>query len=348
MKEAIPPEYPWLIGSADFIFQTPVRAKRTAKPKASNPATSGGGTAAQLLGRVRRVTSRKPEVMVKVSGAGRGKRGVSEHLAYITRNGKLVAERESGEEIHGGAAVRDVAAEWWALRGEERPARARDTINLVLSMPPGVSREKVAAAAASFARTEFGGKHDYMLVHHEDTEHPHAHLTVRTVGYDGRCLNPRKADLQHWREGFAEALRTRGVEAEATPRRARGVVQKGQKQAIRHLDKRQASRVTREKIKQAIASVGRAHAKDEAAAEHVARPWEPSIKERQQRIRHSWRTLATALERHGEVGLALQVRGFVEDMPPVATERDAMLQRVAAALPPEPTPRTPEQGRRKR
>ncbi|MGH8144279.1 MAG: hypothetical protein ACREU2_17410 [Steroidobacteraceae bacterium] len=30
--------------------------------------------------------------------------------------------------------------------------------------------------------------------------------------------------MQTWREGFAEQLRMRKVEAEATPRRARGVV----------------------------------------------------------------------------------------------------------------------------
>lgn len=36
------------------------------------------------------------------------------------------------------------------------------------------------------------------------------------------ALNPRKADLHRWRETFAEKLRERGVEAEATRQATRG------------------------------------------------------------------------------------------------------------------------------
>lgn len=46
---------------------------------------------------------------------------------------------------------------------------------------------------------------------------------MRALGDHGERLNPRKADLEAWRQAFAQALRDRGVEAEATPRRARGV-----------------------------------------------------------------------------------------------------------------------------
>ena len=45
---------------------------------------------------------------------------------------------------------------------------------------------------------------------------------VRAEGKDGRRLNPRKAVLRRWRESFAERLRERGVEAEASPQIARG------------------------------------------------------------------------------------------------------------------------------
>ncbi len=48
--------------------------------------------------------------------------------------------------------------------------------------------------------------------------HPHVHLTVKAAGLDGVRLNPRKADLQRWREGFAEALREHGIEATTTSR----------------------------------------------------------------------------------------------------------------------------------
>jgi hypothetical protein len=48
--------------------------------------------------------------------------------------------------------------------------------------------------------------------------HPHVHLTVKATGFDGMRLNPRKPDLQRWREGFAEALRQHGIEATTTSR----------------------------------------------------------------------------------------------------------------------------------
>lgn len=48
--------------------------------------------------------------------------------------------------------------------------------------------------------------------------HPHVHLTVKAAGLDGVRLNPRKADLQRWQEGFAEALREHGIEATTTSR----------------------------------------------------------------------------------------------------------------------------------
>jgi len=63
-------------------------------------------------------------------------------------------------------------------------------------------------------------------------------LTVRTLGHDGRKLNPRKADLEQWRQTFAAVLRDRGVEAEATPRRARGVVRKAEIGAVLRMRER--------------------------------------------------------------------------------------------------------------
>ena len=50
------------------------------------------------------------------------------------------------------------------------------------------------------------------------SRHPHVHLTVKTAGLDGIRLNPRKSDLQRWREGFGEALRDQGIDATTTSR----------------------------------------------------------------------------------------------------------------------------------
>jgi hypothetical protein len=281
---------------------------------------------AGALGQIGRVAKRRPEVMVKVTGSARGFRGLKEHLAYITRNGKLIGEREDGSLIEGAANVRSLAEEWWDRGGVDRPARARDTINLILSMPPGTDPQAVAEAARTFAQKTFGGDYDYLLAHHNHDsdpkrpENPHAHLTVKARGREGQRLDPRKADLQAWRGAFAAELRQRGVVAEATPRRMRGVVRKGQRQAIRHMDARRASRVTQWKLQQAIKTV--AAGKDAPDAE----PWAQAAKERQRKVRRAWNTLAAAFDQAGQPKLAREIRQFVSTMPPALTEREHFIE----------------------
>jgi len=131
----------------------------------------------------------------------------------------------------------------------------------------------------------------------------------------GQSLNPRKADLQAWREAFALELRERGVIAEATPRRVRGVTRKGQQQAIRHMDKRQATRVTKWKLTQAVLTAS----KGDNGAEEL---WAKIAKEKQRKLRRAWNTLAAAFEQAGQPKLAQEVRQFVNAMPAAQTERE--------------------------
>ena len=63
--------------------------------------------------------------------------------------------------------------------------------------------------------------------------HPHVHLVVKAEHeYGGPRLNPRKADLQRWRERFAEYLTELGVAATATRREDRGFVKTHKKTPI--------------------------------------------------------------------------------------------------------------------
>jgi len=179
----------------------------------------------------------------------------------------------------------------------------------------------VAEAARAFARKTFGEQYDYLLAHHNKEsdpkrpENPHAHLTIRTKGRDGQRLDPRKQDLQAWREAFALELRERGVVAEATPRRVRGITRKGQRQAIRHMDKRQASRVIRWKLEQAVKTVSSSNAADET-------PWAKAAKEKQRKIRRAWNILAAAFVQAGQPKLAREIMQFVNTMPAAQTERE--------------------------
>ena len=86
--------------------------------------------------------------------------------------------------------------------------------------------------------------------------HPHVHLTVKAVGLDGVRLNPRKADLQRWREGFAEALREHGIEATTTSRIHRTTHERW---TVRHLHEPSKKGETLERLKRTTRRQGRAH-----------------------------------------------------------------------------------------
>ena len=93
----------------------------------------------------------------------------------------------------------------------------------MLSMPSGTDPLIVRRAAREFARTELAD-HRYVMVLHDHQANPHVHISVRAESRHGKRLNPRKADLQRWRETFAEKLRGWGIDAEANRQRTRGQV----------------------------------------------------------------------------------------------------------------------------
>jgi hypothetical protein len=62
------------------------------------------------------------------------------------------------------------------------------------------------------------------MVLHDHQANPHVHISVRAESRHGNRLNPRKADLQRWRETYSERLRGWGIEAEATRQATRGAV----------------------------------------------------------------------------------------------------------------------------
>jgi hypothetical protein len=72
------------------------------------------------------------------------------------------------------------------------------------------------------------------------------HLTVQAEGLNCERFDPRREDLFRFREGFAEALRSRGVEAEATPRYTRGQGRAGTSMALTQLRARIRKGVSRQ------------------------------------------------------------------------------------------------------
>ena len=192
------------------------------------PATSGlagaglRDRAAAIRQRIERAVRRPPQVMVKVTGGGRGMAAIAAHLRYISKNGRLPMEDDRGNQREGQAALHDVADQW-RFGGSRIPEHSerREAFNLMLSMPRGTDPLIVQRAAREFAKTELAG-HRYVMVLHDHQANPHVHLSVRAESRQGKRLNPRKADLQRWRETFAERLRGWGIEAEATRQATRG------------------------------------------------------------------------------------------------------------------------------
>ncbi len=276
--------------------------------------------------------------MVKVTGRTRDGGHLRRHLDYIGRNGAVRLEGPDGEILADRSAFRALA-EAWAEEQAVQPGRRRDTPlshSIVLSMPRGTPPDRLEDAARAFAQAVFADRFDYAFAVHDEGKHPHVHLTVRSLGREGQRLNPRKADLQAWREAFAGQLRARGVEAEATPRRVRGVVRKAERTPVRKMRERfssgggKPSRVLDGAVRDALANRGE------------ATPWRVAIVERQRLIRRSLlaeavRLAAAETEEDRRLGRALQQ--FVRERPPVETQAEVIRRTAARSRP------SPERGR---
>ena len=162
-----------------------------------------------------RHTKRAPEVMVKVSGFGYNNTHTANHFDYISRNGKLELEDETGLVYQDQQTIHQLAKDWNESDFQQRK-RTRHSTHLVLSMPFGTEPKAVKQAVRAFAQKAFSENYQYVFALHTDTESPHVHLTIKNLGFDGKRLHVKKGLPQVWREQFAEELEMLGVEAEAT------------------------------------------------------------------------------------------------------------------------------------
>ena len=211
------------------------------------PTGSGKGGPSQakraqaIRDRLARTVRKAPEVMVKITSSSKGMRQIGRHLDYISRKGQIDVEDQDGVVVRGRDELKELS-EIWRYGGPEEigdVSDRRDTLNIVFSMPAHTEEVSLKRAVRAFAKRAFDG-HEYVFAYHTEATdpdpnppaHPHVHLAVKTLGLTGRRLNPRKADLQRWREGFATELRAHGVDANATSRLARLQPARGVKRAV--------------------------------------------------------------------------------------------------------------------
>ncbi|RYF12450.1 MAG: hypothetical protein EOO77_17395, partial [Oxalobacteraceae bacterium] len=140
----------------------------------------------------------------------------------------------------------------YEMDGDAR-RKGATSISMILSMPTGTDSEKLKSAALDFAKEEFANR-SWVASLHIDREHPHVHLTIARRDHDGRRFHPNRDDLFRYRQRFAEKLRGRGIEANATPARARGIdpkhepiaaIKMREKGLVPRIDKSRVQRVER-------------------------------------------------------------------------------------------------------
>jgi hypothetical protein len=172
------------------------------------------------------VVRRAPQVMVKVTGGGRGMGAIAAHLRYIAKAGGFRSRTTAVPCARAGRpCARSPINGGSAARASPRSANAARPSTSCCRCRPAPMPAVVRQAAREFAKAELAN-HRYVMVLHTHQANPHVHISVRAEGRDGKRLNPRKEDLHRWRETFAEKLRDWGIEAEASSQATRGVTRR--------------------------------------------------------------------------------------------------------------------------
>lgn len=290
------------------------------------PAAHAGPPYADSRAVLARVVRKAPEVLVKVTGRKKGADHLGAHLNYIGRNGEIPIETRDGEIITEKGEVQQIAQEWsdplyWRQRATV------SAVSMVFSMPEGTNPETVRQAVRETAERMLGENHDYLMALHTDTPRPHVHLTVQAEGLDGERFDPRREDLFNFREAFAETLRSRGVECEATPRWTRGQGRAGTSMALaqmREKIRRGASRQpTEADLRQAREALAIATGKAESP------PFVARAKERWEATRQQYEKAADGFDRTSDPrdqALARELRAFLKDRPTIETVPDRVLK----------------------
>ncbi len=313
------------------MFPKPASTTGASRPSVHAKHAFGGGTQVRMSGRavmtMDRTSRRVPEVVVRITGRQHGGGHVLANFAYISRLGhgpekELGLETSDGEVLRDGRDMQILAQDWheWEMDGDAR-RKGATSISMILSMPTGTDPEKLKAAAVDFAKEQFANR-SWVAGLHVDRDHPHVHITIARRDLDGRRFHPDRDDLFRWRQRFAEKLRDRGIEANATPTRARGLDPTHEHIAVQKMrDKGLVPRI----------DVSRADRAQRLRDQGMADPVEAILVSRQSTVR------ATYMRSIGELSaspsfadqvVAQSLQKFVSEMP--APQPNSTRARVAA------------------
>ena len=320
-----------LIRGFEEVWRAQTRIGRSASKTIPS---SRDGAESDPRARLARIAQHAPEVMVKVVGDTHHVGQLVGHLNYISRKGELELEGRDEAIFVGRDAIREVAHDWAAASAINSRRRVDSPLSrsIILSMPAGTDVPALQDAARAFARGQLSDPFDYVLALHTDTPRPHVHLAVRAIGDWAERLNPTPADLETWRQSFAQALRDRDVEAEATPRRARGVTRKPERSRLYWLMQQYAA--GRGAMPRVLQDAYREAAQAAFQIDLTRRPWEASITARQASIRATYLAQAKLLQRSSgaeDRALGEEVELFVRQMPAPDSRRLALARELRSA-----------------
>lgn len=221
----------------------------------------GGATGKSALARSLRIAQRRPQAILKITRYGHGGHKIIGHAHYIRRHGKLALEDEAGNVVEDPAAIRRRVRQWaegagvgMEEPGEEVKRKRRVTAHFVLDAGAAAKPEKLTQAAREFLAARFGKDgHEYWFVRHDDTRQPHVHVILNLQNGEGRRLHTGVAEVQAWREQFAETARRRGIEVDASRAWERGKAPARSRGYVRHGAPRPA-RWTREQVRRGLAA----------------------------------------------------------------------------------------------
>ncbi|MHB8623381.1 MAG: relaxase/mobilization nuclease domain-containing protein [Sulfuricaulis sp.] len=263
-----------------------------------------------------------PQAVAKITRFQRTASQCSRHWTYISRKGILELETEEGELLKNLNEQKELLKAWELTFDHGK--KSRDQMNYTVSAPKGSSPEAVRNAAREFGKEAFAG-HKYVFALHTDKDHPHVHFAVHMKG-PIKKLNPRLKDLRQWRELWAEKARSQGIEMACSPRAARGVGRKGQRQAIQQMQSRGVTpEVTKHAVRDALAT------KDDTGWERYAKARNQAERQAYRDAANSLRTTAqgrAATEANKLNAAATELEQFAQRMPVAKTRRQQLREAI--------------------
>jgi Relaxase/Mobilisation nuclease domain len=233
-------------------------------------------------------------------------------------------ETDEDESLTGIEATEQLLDRWGLELDGERPGADLQVFSrrkapklfhkVTFSMPPGTSPAKVLGAVRGFAREELALMHRYAMVLHTDEPHTHVHLVIKSLSEQGTRVRIDKATLREWRRRFAQQLEARGVPANATQRAVRGKTLPGKSDGVLRTGQRQESHHMRVLVDSVV--------RDVLNGKETPEPGRARLLATRRAVEHGWRAASELLNAQGYPDLALEVRRFVAQLPPVKTERE--------------------------